>query len=422
MTFEAGVRRVAPESRPLPDSDPVLVDLLRGEVEATGPITFARFMEVALTEPGHGYYVTSTDRPTREGDFVTAPELHPIFGAALARALDEGWRALDRPDPYLLVEYGAGTGSLAASILAGLKVDGSGLREALRYEPIELSADHAEGIRSRLAAAGFPDAMAAPAPSGAAAVHPTTTDPRPADVAPAAGTVLANEFVDALPVHRVERVAGVLRELFVTWDSVGGRFAEIAGPPSTPALAERLASEAVELPDGARAEICLAIDGWLDDASARVGRGFGLVIDYGRRAIELYGPARAGGTLRAYSGQRAHDDPFVAIGRQDLTAHVDFTAVERAAAERGWRTLGLMTQARFLVGAGLEAILRSRQADPDLGTTEYLALRASVMRLIDPRALGAFRVLALGRRVPPDARMSGVVDDGSADPQPTGPP
>lgn len=422
MTFEAGVRRVAPESRPLPDSDPVLVDLIRGEVEATGPITFARFMEVALTEPGHGYYVTSTDRPTREGDFVTAPELHPIFGAVLARALDEGWRALDRPDPYLLVEYGAGTGSLAESILAGLQADGSGLREALRYEPIELTADHAAGIRDRLAAAGFPDAMAAPEPSGAAAVQPRTTDPRPADIAPATGTVLANEYVDALPVHRVERAAGVLRELFVTWDSVGGRFAEIAGPPSTPALAERLASEEVELPDGARAEICLAIDGWLDDASARVERGFGLVIDYGRRATELYGPARAGGTLRAYSGQRAHDDPFVAIGRQDLTAHVDFTAIERAAAERGWRTLGLTTQARFLVGAGLEAILRSRQADPDLGTTEYLALRASVMRLIDPRALGAFRVLALRRRVPPDARISGVADDGSADPPPTGPP
>ncbi len=165
----------------------------------------------------------------------------------------------------------------------------------------------------------------------------------------------------------------------MTWDPVGGRFAEIAGPPSTPALAERLASEGVELPDGARAEICLAIDGWLDDASARVGRGFGLVIDYGRRATELYGPARAGGTLRAYSGQRAHDDPFVAIGRQDLTAHVDFTAVERAAAERGWRTLGLTTQARFLVGAGLEShppLAAGRSRPRDDATTSPFGRRS----------------------------------------------
>ncbi|MFI5225504.1 MAG: class I SAM-dependent methyltransferase [Candidatus Limnocylindrales bacterium] len=423
MTFEAGVRRVAPDTRPLPDSDPVLVDLLREELSATGPITFARYMEVALTEPGHGYYVTSTDRPTRQGDFVTAPELHPIFGAVLARALDEGWRALDRPDPYVLVEYGAGTGALAESILTGLRADGSGLREALRYEPIELTADHAERIRARLAAVGFADAMAAPEPTDSAADHSRSADIQAAaDIPPATGTVLANEYLDALPVHRVERSAGVLRELFVTWDPVGGRFAEIAGPPSTPALADRLASEGVQLPEGARAEICLAIDEWLDDASARVGRGFGLVIDYGRRAGELYGPARAGGTLRAYSGQRAHDDPFVAIGRQDLTAHVDFSGVERAAADRGWHSLGLTTQARFLVGAGLEGILRARQVDPDLGPTGYLALRASVMRLIDPRALGAFRVLALGRRVPPETRLSGVVDEGNADPPPTGPP
>jgi SAM-dependent MidA family methyltransferase len=407
VTYEAGVRRVAPDATPLPDSDPFLVDLLRTEIDASGPITFARFMTVALTEPGHGYYATSTDRPTPAGDFVTAPELHPIFGAILARSLDEGWRFLDRPDPYVLVEYGAGTGALAESILAGLAADRSGLRDALRYEPVELTSDHDARIRERLAAAGFAGAMA--------------TVERPID-APRTGAILANEYLDALPVHRVEQAGGALRELYVGWDREGGRFAEVAGEPSSPALAHRLLAEGVALADGARAEICLAIEPWLDEATARIGSGFGLVIDYGRRADELYSPARAGGTLRAYTGQRAHDDPFAAIGRQDLTAHVDFTAVERAAGERGWRTIGFASQARFLVGAGLEDILRARQADPDLAMTDYLALRASLMRLIDPRALGDFRVLALDRGVPPDTRISGLVKAGTAGPPVSGPP
>ena len=409
MTFEAGVRRDPPDERPLPESDPVLVEKLRAEI-AAGPMTFARFMEVALTEPGHGYYATATDRPTRSGDFLTAPELHPIFGAVVGRTLDEAWRTLGRPDPFHLVEYGAGTGALAEAVLRGLEADRSGLRVALRYEPVEVSAVHLELIRDRLSKAGFGDAITA-VPAGPA-------DPRP----PRTGAIVANEFLDALPVHRVGMTGGELRELFVTWDEAAGRFTEVAGEPSSPALVERLVAEGIVLAEGARAEIGLEIGPWLDDATRRIERGYAVVIDYGRRAAELYGPDRAGGTLRAYSGHRAHDDPFVAIGRQDLTAHVDFSAVERGAGERGWRTVGLTTQAHYLLGAGLEELLRARQADPGLDAPAYLALRASVMRLLDPRALGSFRVLVLGRGVPAGALLGGVTGPGDADPTPSGPP
>jgi SAM-dependent MidA family methyltransferase len=415
MTFEAGVRREPPDERPLPESDPVLVDRLRTELSTGGPITFARFMAVALTEPGHGYYATATDRPTRSGDFLTAPELHQIFGAVIARTLDEAWRALGRPHPFHLVEYGAGTGALAEAVLRGLETDGSGLRDALSYEPVEVSAGHVERIRERLAQTGFGDAfgdaIADGAPEGAPGERPPRT-----------GAIVANEFLDALPVHRVRMLDGDLHELFVTWDDVSGRFSEIAGAPSTPALAERLAAEGVVLAEGARAEIGLEIGPWLDDATKRVDHGFAMVVDYGRPAGDLYGPDRSAGTVRAYSGQRAHADPFVAIGRQDLTAHVDFTAVERAAEERGWRTLGLTTQARYLLGAGLEEILRGYQADPGLAAPEYLAIRSAVMRLLDPRALGDFRILVLGRGVPADALLRGVTGPGDADPTPSGPP
>ncbi|HTC86361.1 MAG TPA: SAM-dependent methyltransferase, partial [Candidatus Acidoferrum sp.] len=213
---------------------------------------------------------------------------------------------------------------------------------------------------------------------------------------------------DALPVHRVEWRDGRLQELFVGAGDTDRPFVGVPGEPSTPALAERFATEGVVLAEGQRAEICLELDAWAATLAPAVDPGFAMVIDYGRTAADLYGPSRLDGTLRAYSGHRAHGDPFVAIGRQDLTAHVDFTAVERALLASGWSTLGMTTQAEFLTGSGLGEILQSHQADPNLSAPGYLAMRASVMRLLDPAALGAFRVLIAGRGVPPATALSGL--------------
>lgn len=398
MEMRPELRRDPPDNRALPASDPVLVERLRAEIATGGPLTFARFMELALADPEHGYYATQDDRPTRTGDFLTAPELHPIFGAILARALDEQWRALDRPARFTLREYGAGTGALAESILHGLADDRSGLLDAIAYEPVELLPARVERIRDRLAAAGFAAALAEPAepPHRDAATEPFDT------------AVIANEFLDALPVHRVVMRDGSLLERFVDWSAERGAFVDVEGAPSTPALAARLAAEGVQLRDGQAAEIRLATDPWVAAMSAGIGRGIATIIDYGAPAQELYGPARHDGTLRAYTGQRAHADPYVAVGRQDLTAHVDFTAVERAAAALGWRTLGLTSQAEFLVGSGFGDLFATRQADPDVEPETYLALRASAARLLDPRALGGFRVLVLGRGIPDDTALRGL--------------
>lgn len=380
----------------LPPSDSVLVERLRAEIAAAGPITFARFMSVAQADPERGYYATSDERPTRSGDFLTAPELHPIFGAALARAVDEMWRAMDRPVRFVLREYGAGSGRLAVDMLGGLRADGSGLLEAIRYDPVEIVQARVERIRERVAAAGFGGVL------GDAFSPPAT-----------AGCVIANEFLDALPVHRVVAREGRLLEVFVGWadgvdDRAGGRFVDVEGEPSTPALAERLADEEIALADGQRAEVCLAVDAWAQEMSAAFEAGFAVILDYGRRASELYGASRPAGTLLAYAGHRVHDDPYVAIGRQDLTAHVDFTAVERAGAAHAWRTLGLTTQAEFLVGSGLGELLAARRADPALSASDYLALRASIGRLLDPISLGGFRVLVLGRGVPSGVSLAGL--------------
>jgi SAM-dependent MidA family methyltransferase len=394
MDIRPGLRRDPPDMRPLPRSDPVLVERIRAEIVATGPLTFARFMELALADPEHGYYATADDRPTRTGDFLTAPELHPIFGAVLARSLDEQWRALDRPGRFLIREYGAGTGALAEALLRGLAADRSELLDAVGYEAVELHDARVDRIHERLAGAGFANAFAAPPPDAADA--------------PPHGAILANEFLDALPVHRVVQRGDRLLERHVAWLPEPAGFEDIEAEPSSPALAARLAADGVDLADGQSAEIRLATDDWVVAMSTGIGRGFATILDYGAPAAELYGSTRRDGSLRAYSGQRAHADPYVAIGRQDLTAHVDFSAVERAAAIVGWRSLGLTTQAEFLVGSGFGELYAARQADPAIEPEDYLALRASAARLLDPRALGGFRVLVLARGVPGDTALNGT--------------
>ena len=261
---------------------------------------------------------------------------------------------------------------------------------ALRYTPIEINEHRRADLTERLVEAGFGANLALD---------------RPLDE-PATGCVLANEFLDALPVHRVIWQSGQLRERFVGWDGQG--LCDVVGPPSTPALAQRLADEAVQLVEGAQAEICLAIDGWLREVATGLRRGCVLVIDYGYPAAELYGPTRTNGTLRAYAGQQVHDDPFVAVGRQDLTAHVDLSAVERAALAVGLSQLGVTSQAEFLVGVGVDVLLEAIRADPATTAEEWLSVRSALHRLLDPRLLGGFRVLALGRGMPTEPALRGL--------------
>jgi SAM-dependent MidA family methyltransferase len=191
-------------------------------------------------------------------------------------------------------------------------------------------------------------------------------------------------------------------------DSVEGRFVDVEADPTTPALPGRLADEGIELVEGQRAEVCLAVDSWVADAAAGLRRGVLLMIDYGHPAIELYDPRRRrDGTLMAYLRQRAHGDPYRHVGRQDLTAHVDVTAVERAAAGSGLVHLGTTTQAEFLVGLGIEDRLRAIQGDAATTLEAYLAVRSGLMRLLDPAATGRFRVMGFGRDWPDGPPLAG---------------
>ena len=395
--IEVGVRRVPglDLAAPLPDSDPRLVTRIRAEIRDHGPMTFARFMQLALYDPEAGYYATvAADAPRgpgRAGDFLTAPEGHPIFGWALARQLEEVWDRLGRPDPFVAREHGAGLGGLALGILSGLRRSGSALLDAIRYQVVEISPAHLDRIRERLGAAGLADRLA------------------PAGDLPAPGAILANELLDALPVHRVEGAPaddarGPVLERFVELD--GDDLTTVLDSPSTPALAERLGVEGIALAPGQPAEICLEIDGWVSGSAAPLERGLLLVIDYGADAPELYAPAR-GSTLRAYHRHRVHADPLVAIGRQDLTAHVDLTAVTRAAAAAGLAPIGRATQADFLASLGLGELLVGLQQEPGTTLEAYLEARSAVARMLDPRATGAFAVLAFGRGMPAGPPLRG---------------
>jgi SAM-dependent MidA family methyltransferase len=379
--------------------DEALVARIHDEIARDGPMTFARFMDLALYDPAGGYYRAEAARPGREGDFLTAPEAHPIFGAALSRAVADAWDRLGRPAPFVLREYGAGTGTLAMAILDGLERERPDLAAAIRYQPVEVEPRRRDAIAARLETAGRLGVAADDAagrPSDPAAAAP-----------PIDGFVLANEVLDALPTHRVVLRDGGLREVLV--GSRDGAFVDVEADPSTPGLAARLADEGVALVDGQRGEICLALDPWMAAAASGLGRGVLLPIDYGYPAAELYDPVRRrDATLRAYLRHRVHDDPYIHVGRQDLTAHVDVSAVERAARTAGLTHLGTTTQAEFLVGLGAEQLLQAIQADPATTLEDYLAVRSALVRLLDPGAMGRFRVMAFGRVWPAGPPLAGL--------------
>jgi SAM-dependent MidA family methyltransferase len=384
--FDAGLRRTPVPSLDVGD-EPELVRRIRAEIEERGPITFARFMERALYEPRLGYYRKDAPGPGRQGDFLTAPETHPVFGRVLARQLDELWQAFGRPQIFTLREHGAGSGALALSMLQGLAADDSEVIAHLRYEAVEIDDRRIEAIRRRLVEAGFDQQI------------------EPLEIGGLVGVVLANELLDALPVHRVVGRPGGIRELMVAVE--GDRFVHLEAEPSTEQVTARLQREGVVLDDGQIAEVCLDLDGWIEGAVAGLERGLLLLIDYGYAAAKLYGPERRAGTLMAYVGHRAHDDPFVNVGRQDLTAHVDLTAVESAAERAGLAKVGVTTQAEFLAGLGIGDLLTAAQAESGTSLESYLELRASMIRLLDPRVTGAFRVMAFGRGLPKELHLKG---------------
>jgi SAM-dependent MidA family methyltransferase len=341
---------------------------LAERIEREGPISFHTFMELVAHDPDDGYYATrSAFGP--DGDFVTSPQLHPIFGALLARQLEQCWQLLDRPAPFRVVEQGAGSGRLARALIAALPTE---LARVLSYTIVEAQPAQAQAQRLTLG-------------SLANDVGWDTTLPTQAHV------VLSNELIDSFPVHRVVLRDGVLRELLVGIDA-DGAFIDVETQPTTPRLPAYFAALDLLPGEGCQAEVNLDALDWMREVAARIEHGFVLTLDYGYPAARLYAPWRRDGTLLCFFRHTTSTDPYSRIGRQDITAHVDFTALARAGGEHGLTAVGFASQQNFLGALGIgEALAGGPGA---LGFEEFLARRRAVEALLDPEGLGRIRVLA----------------------------
>ena len=392
MTTEQPGFRMTPADA----GDPRLIAVIRDAVAASGGrITFATFMDLVLSHPDYGYYRSPERRPGRGGDFLTAPETTPWFGFMVARQIAECWERLGRPEPFTIREIGSGIGGLAYDVIAALLDNHPELRASLVYRLAEPNRHRQAEAVAAMTTAGLGDVVIA-----------ENTDLPPESIP---GVVLANEVADALPVHRLVVRDGRLAERYVTWRD--DAFAETEGEVSDPSLGEplldRLRSEGVTLSDGDRLDVSPASVEWFRSAARGLGRGYLLTIDYGYPAAELYRGHRLGGTLRTYSGHVAGDDPFVRVGHQDLTSHVDFSALIAGGEAEGLTLAGLTQQSLFLERLGLGQVLLDAQETEGMTTAEYFALRSAVFRLIDPGGMGRFHVLAMARHAPVDPPLLG---------------
>jgi len=359
----------------MPDAPTQLATMLTERIRAWGPITFAKYMDACLYDPQHGYYTRAEQMPRR--DYFTSVDASPIFGRLLARQFQEMWVQLGRPAEFLLVEPGAGTGALAAQILDFTAESFPEFYGALQYVAVECSASR------RIAAV-----------AGSLALHLTAkhfamVSDMPAQIA--CGCIFSNEFFDALPVHRLVSEGDELREIYVGLGANG--LCEQFGPLSSPELAEYLTEQGVTLQEGQLAEVGLEACAWIAELGARLGRGFVLTIDYGHEAQELYDERHMRGTLLAYEKHRASENFFRAPGQQDLTAHVNFTALERHGARAGLKRTGLMSQSNFLLSLARYSDFAELQS-PAMSETEQTRARLLFKTLIYPEGMGeTFQIL-----------------------------
>ena len=351
-----------------------LSEILAGRIRTSGPISFAEFMRECLYHPAHGYYSRASIR--RFGDYYTSVDVHPIFGRLLARQFAEMWELLDSPRSFVVAESGAGTGRLAGHILDFSARALPEFYAALQYVAVERS-----GARRAEHAARLADHAAAGCVSSGGEIPSTIP----------AGCIFSNELLDALPGHRVVVENGALREIFVGFES--GRFIEIRGKPSTSALERYFHEQGITLEEGQQAEVCFETCDWIEGAGRALERGFVLTIDYGHEARALYDEHHNRGTLLAYRDHTVSENLLDAPGEQDLTSHVNFTAVDLWGRRGGLLRTGLATQSQFLVALGRE----NEFADLyEPGQTEIEKLRARLLlkNLINPEGLGEkFQVL-----------------------------
>ncbi len=367
------IQQIPPQTNNTP-----LALLLHQQAQAADGISFADFMAQALYHHHYGYYMTARDRIGKSGDFFTSSSVNALFGRLVARQLAQMSELLSAEN-FQIVEQGAGEGHLALDILDALAEEFPELYARSSYTLVEVSQNNRQRQAAHLKA--HTDKLA------------WRTDEAWTITS---GCFVSNELVDAFPVHVVEKHSGILQEVFVV--SRQDTFAEDVRPSTDPRLAEYFTWLGCGPIEGNRAEVNLEAPDWLRRVGQRVEQGFVLTIDYGYPAAELYAPHRRTGTLMCYHRHQADDNPYDRVGEKDITAHVDFTALQKAGKDVGLETLWFGEQYRFLLGLGFfEELVRLEAATAS--EKEARALRLTLKNLIMPEAgMGeTFKVLVQGK-------------------------
>ncbi len=378
---------------------------VRDLIRKHGRITFARFMQSCLYSPNGGFYADRRNRISAH--FRTSSTSHPVFGALIARQLEQMWHILGEPPVFQVIEVGSGDGILAQSIVDACRRTAPQFTDALRYvaadyEPgwlqsNEHTLDWQIGATEQLAAAAL------------------GTSPRVQQVKTAGagafrniiGCILSNEMIDNFPVHRFAVRDGQISEIYVTLDD--GKLTEVLGEPSTPRIEERLTGLGLSLLEGTQGEVNLAMEDWIVEASRALDRGFVLTIDYGQPAAELYSPDNTQDTLVCFNRHDVGADPYRDIGQQDITCHVDFTSLMHLGERHGLTTAGYTLQSRFLENLGFSSHLDAL-ATQGLSAARTELNRIAMMTLVDPADYGDFKVLAQAKGFTPGSELLGFQD------------
>ena len=362
-----------------------LAQLILDRIRCGEKITFASFMEAALYEPGLGYYTSSGRKVGAEGDFYTSMNVHGAFGRMIALEICRFWQELGSPAPFTVAEAGAGGGQLALDILDAICELNEPLYGTLIYRLIEKEPSLQQAQSERLARHSKRLAWSSPEELAAGKLSFT-------------GCVVSNELFDAMPVHVVEMTEQGLKELYLGANADG--FCEELAPPSTPELALYLDRYRVRLMPGQRGEINLSAPAWLASAAGALERGFVLTIDYGYLSEELYAPQRRNGTLLCYHRHTTGENPYLLVGEQDITTHINFSQLMEAGKDAGLDTVWYGEQYRFLLGVGLVEELIRLEAQSE-SEQERLKHRLALKKLMLPEGgMGdTFKVLIQAKGV-----------------------
>lgn len=362
-----------------------LAELILKRIRTRGDITFASFMESALYEPDLGYYTSPGRKVGADGDFYTSMNVHSAFGRLIAREIGRFFELLGSPVSFTVAEAGAGGGQLAQDILDAASEENPALYAALTYRLIEKEPSLKEAQAARLERHAEHLAWSTPEELAQGGLSFT-------------GCIISNELFDAMPVHLVEMTESGLKEVFVSADGDGFREKLLA--PSTSELENYLRRFEVRLMPGQRAEINLAAPAWIASAADALERGFVLTVDYGYLAEELYTPQRRNGTLLCYYKHSTNEDPYRQVGEQDITTHINFSALIEAGNEAGLLSAWYGEQYRFLLGVGLIEELMKLEAQAK-DEQESLKHRLAIKKLMLPEGgMGdTFKVLIQAKGV-----------------------